>query len=166
MGSCTRSLKAGQKLSAEVIHERWLTAGMKFGSPVTPAGRRKVPRLRASVRFALRHTPLGMTVWCKFWVPLRESSQRVPAAGPSFTGITRAEEERIPSTIGWRLNISREYREYFMTTDPVCGMKVDDQNPQHQTQYGAIGIRSAHSSARMSSNRIRKSTRRRPLLRN
>jgi len=23
-----------------------------------------------------------------------------------------------------------------MTTDPVCGMKVDDKNPQHQTQYG------------------------------
>jgi YHS domain-containing protein len=54
------------------------------------------------------------------------------AVGPS-TGITRAEEERIPSTIWWRLNTSREY---FMTTDPVCGMKVDDQNPQHQAQYG------------------------------
>jgi YHS domain-containing protein len=23
-----------------------------------------------------------------------------------------------------------------MTTDPVCGMRVDDQNPQHQAQYG------------------------------
>jgi len=22
-----------------------------------------------------------------------------------------------------------------MTTDPVCGMKVDDKNPQYQTQY-------------------------------
>lgn len=23
-----------------------------------------------------------------------------------------------------------------MTTDPVCGMKVDEKKPQHQTQYG------------------------------
>jgi YHS domain-containing protein len=23
-----------------------------------------------------------------------------------------------------------------MTTDPVCGMKVDDPNPQHQARYG------------------------------
>ena len=22
-----------------------------------------------------------------------------------------------------------------MTTDPVCGMKVDDQNPKYQTQF-------------------------------
>ena len=23
-----------------------------------------------------------------------------------------------------------------MTTDPVCGMKVDEKNSQHQSQYG------------------------------
>ncbi len=24
-----------------------------------------------------------------------------------------------------------------MNTDPVCGMKVDDKDTQHQTQYGS-----------------------------
>ncbi len=27
-------------------------------------------------------------------------------------------------------------RRCAMTTDPVCGMKVDDKNSQYQTQYG------------------------------